>query len=334
MLDMKRRDFIALGGSAALLLAVKARRARAQQPAMPVIGFIHAGSPTSAGSHIASFRQGLNEMGYVEGRNVTIEYRWAEGRPDRYPELAADLIRQKVNLIATGANTPASRAAKAATSTIPIVFGVGDDPVKLGLVASLAQPGGNATGINFFIAELAAKRLGLLREIAPGAVRVAVLVNPANATTAESTVKDAEAAAPALGVQIQIFHAGTIREIDAAFASLVRQRFDAVFVGPDPFFNTRRVQLAIAAARHAVPTIFAQRDYAEAGGLMSYGANVADAYRQVGVYTGRILKGEKPAELPVVQSTKFELIINAQTAHTLSLTIPPSLLAIADEVIE
>jgi ABC-type uncharacterized transport system substrate-binding protein len=273
-------------------------------------------------------------MGYVEGRNVTIEYRWAEGRPDRYPELAADLIRLKVNVIATGANTPASRAAKAATSTIPIVFGVGDDPVKLGLVASLAQPGGNATGINFFIAELAAKRLGLLREIAPGAARVAVLVNPANATTAESTVKDAEAAAPALGMQIQIFHAGTIHEIDATFASHVRQRFDAVFVGPDPFFNTRRVQLAIAAARHAIPTIFAQRDYAEAGGLMSYGANVSDAYRQVGVYTGRILKGEKPADLPVVQSTKFEFVINAQTARTLGLTIPPSLLAIADEVIE
>ena len=327
---IRRRDFITLlGGAAAWPLA-----ARGQQPAMPVIGFIHAGSPTSPSSHVTSFRQGLNEMGYVEGRNVTIEYRWAEGRHDRYPELAADLIRQKVNVIATGANTPASRAAKAATSTIPIVFGVGDDPVKLGLVASLAQPGGNATGINFFIAELAAKRLGLLREIAPGATRVAVLVNPTNATTAESTVKDAEAAAPPLGVQIQIFHASTIREIDAAFASLVRQRFDAVFVGPDPFFNTRRVQLAIAAARDVVPAIFAQRDYAEAGGLMSYGANVSDAYRQVGVYTGRILKGEKPAELPVVQSTKFELVINAQTARTLGLTIPPGLLAIADEVIE
>ena len=328
---MRRREVITLLGGAA---AVWPLAARAQQPAMPVIGFIHAGSPTSSGSHIASFRQGLNEMGYVEGRNITIEYRWAEGRPDRYPELAADLIRRKVNVIATGANTPASRAAKAATSTIPIVFGVGDDPVKLGLVASLAQPGGNATGINFFIAELAAKRLGLLREIAPGAARVAVLVNPANATTAKSTVKDAEAAAPALGMQIQIFHAGTIHEIDATFASHVRQRFDAVFVGPDPFFNTRRVQLAIATARHAIPTIFAQRDYAEAGGLMSYGANVADAYRQVGVYTGRILKGEKPADLPVVQSTKFELVINAQTARTLGLTIPPSLLAIADEVIE
>ena len=327
---MRRREFITLIGCAAAAWPLVAR---AQQP-LPVVGFIHAGSPANSSSHVASFRQGLNEIGYVEGRNVTIEYRWAEGSHDRYPELAADLIRQKVNVIAIGANTPASRAAKAATSTIPIVFGVGDDPVRLGLVTSLARPGGNATGINFFIAELTAKRLGLLREMAPGAARVAVLVNPANATTAESTVKDVEATAPALGVQIQIFHAGTIREIDAAFANLVRQRFDAVFVGPDPFFNTRRVQLAIAAARHAVPTIFAQREYAEAGGLMSYGANVADAYRHVGVYTGRILKGEKPADLPVVQSTKFELVINAATARTLGLTIPPSLLALADEVIE
>ena len=329
--QLNRREFITLLGGAA---AAWPFAARAQQPAVSVVGFIHAGSPATSGSHVGSFRQGLNEMGYVEGRNVMIEYRWAEGRPDRYPELAADLIRQKVDVIAAGANTPASRAAKAATSTIPIVFGVGDDPVRLGLVASLAQPGGNATGINFFIAELTAKRLGLLREMAPGTARVAVLVNPANATTSESTVKDVEAAAPALGIQIQIFHAGTLREIDGAFESLVRQRSDAVFVGPDPFFNTRRVQLAIATARHAIPTIFAQRDYAEAGGLMSYGANVADAYRQIGVYTGRILKGEKPADLPVVQSTKFELVINAQTARTLGLTIPPSLLAIADEVIE
>ena len=272
-------------------------------------------------------------MGYFEGRNILIEYRWAEGHHDRYPELAADLIRQKVVVIATGANSSASLAVKAATSTIPIVFGVGEDPVKLGLVASLARPGGNATGINFFATELTAKRLGLLREMVPGAARLAFLVNPAN-VTAESTVKDLEAAAPAFGVQIQIFDAGTIREIDAAFASLVRQRFDALFVGPDLFFSTRRVQLAIAAARHAVPTIFAQREYAEAGGLMSYGTNIADTYRQVGVYTGRILKGAKPADLPVVQSTKFELVINAQTARTLGLTVPDNLLATADEVIE
>jgi putative tryptophan/tyrosine transport system substrate-binding protein len=331
MLDLKRRQFITLLGGAA---AAWPLAARAQQPAMPVVGFIHAGSAATSRLHTTAFRQGLNESGYVEGRNVTIEYRWAEGRPDQYPKLVADLIRQKVNVIATGANTPASRAAKAATSTIPIVFGVGDDPVKLGLVASLARPGGNATGVNFFIAELAAKRLGLLREMLPGAARMAVLVNPANKTTTESTVKDVETAAPTLGLQIQIFHADTAREIDAAYASLVRQRFDALFVGPSPFFNTRRVQLAIAAARHAVPTVFAQRDYAEVGGLVSYGANISDTYRQVGVYTGRILKGEKPTDLPVVQSTKFELVINAQTARTLGLTVPPSLLAIADEVIE
>jgi putative ABC transport system substrate-binding protein len=327
---MRRRNFISLVGGLAVAWPIAAG---AQQSAMPVVGFIDVGSPADSGAHVASFRQGLNDMGYFEGRNILIEYRWAEGRHDRYPELAADLIRQKVNVIATGANSSASLAVKAATSTIPIVFGVGEDPVKLGLVASLARPGGNATGINFFAAELTAKRLGLLREMVPGAARLAFLVNPAN-VTAESTVKDLEAAAPAFGVQIQIFDAGTIREIDAAFASLVRQRFDALFVGPDLFFSTRRVQLAIAAARHAVPTIFAQREYAEAGGLMSYGTNIADTYRQVGVYTGRILKGAKPADLPVVQSTKFELVINAQTARTLGLTVPDNLLATADEVIE
>ena len=326
---MDRRHFITLLGGAAFAWPLAAR---AQQPAMPVIGFIHGGFPATA--HVGSFRQGLNEMGYVEGRNVMIEYRWAEGRNDRYPELVADLIRQKVNVIATGANTPASLVAKAATSTIPIVFGVGADPVKLGLVASLARPGGNVTGINFFVAEIAAKRLGLLRELVPGAARVALLVNPANVTTTESTLKDVQAAAAALGVQIRVFNASTSREIDAAYAGLVRERVDALFVGPAPFFNSRRVQLAIGAARHAVPAIFAGRDYVEAGGLMSYGTNIADTYRQVGVYTGRILKGEKPADLPVLQSTKFELVINAQTARTLGLTVPPSLLATADEVIE
>ena len=248
---MRRRNFISLVGGLAVAWPIAAG---AQQSAMPVVGFIDVGSPADSGAHVASFRQGLNDMGYFEGRNILIEYRWAEGRHDRYPELAADLIRQKVNVIATGANSSASLAVKAATSTIPIVFGVGEDPVKLGLVASLARSGGNATGINFFATELTAKRLGLLREMVPGAARLAFLVNPAN-VTAESTVKDLEAAAPAFGVQIQIFDAGTIREIDAAFASLVRQRFDALFVGPDLFFSTRRVQLAIGAARHAVPTI-------------------------------------------------------------------------------
>jgi len=329
---MRRREFITLlgGATAAWPLA-----ARGQQPAMPVIGIINPGLPeTEPRSRMIAFRQGLNESGYVEGQNVTIEYRWAEGRHDRYSELVADLIRQKVSVISTGANTPASLVAKASTSTIPIVFGVGEDPVKLGLVASLARPGGNATGVNFFIAELAAKRLGLLREMVPGTARVAVLVNPANATTAESTVKDVQAAAAAPELQIQVFNAGTIREIDAAFANLVRERIDALFVSPDPFFNSRRVHLAVLAAHRAIPATYAGRDYAEAGGLMSYGSNLADTYRQIGIYTGRLLKGAKPADLPVVQSTKFELVINAPTARMLGLTVPDKLLVAADEVIE
>ena len=330
-MSMKRRSFITLlGGAAAWPLA-----AHAQQPAMPVIGFLHAGSPeTEPGSRMIAFRHGLNESGYVEGQNVTIEYRWAEGRHDRYSELVADLIRRKVTVITTGANTPGSLAAKAATSTIPIVFGVGQDPVKLGLVASLARPGGNATGVNFFIAELAAKRLGLLRELIPAMARVAVLVNPTNPANAESTVKDMQAAAPALGLQVQIFNASTSRQIDAAFANLVRERIDALFVGPDPFFNTRRVHLAVLAGRLAIPATYAGRDYAEAGGLMSYGSDLADTYRQIGAYVGRILKGAKTADLPVVQTSKLELVINAQTARTLGLEVPPTLLARADEVIE
>jgi len=329
---MKRREFITLIGSGA---AAWPLAAHAQQPAMPVIGFLHAGSPeTEPGSRMIAFRHGLNESGYVEGQNVTIEYRWAEGRHDRYSELVADLIRRKVTVITTGANTPGSLAAKAATSTIPIVFGVGQDPVKLGLVASLARPGGNATGVNFFIAELAAKRLGLLRELVPAMASVAVLVNPANPANAESTVKDMQAAAPALGLQVQIFNASTSRQIDAAFANLVRERIDALFVGPDPFFNTRRVHLAVLAGRLAIPATYAGRDYAEAGGLMSYGSDLADTYRQIGAYVGRILKGAKTADLPVVQTSKLELVINAQTARTLGLEVPPTLLARADEVIE
>jgi putative ABC transport system substrate-binding protein len=327
-----RREFITLlGGAAAWPLA-----ARAQQPAMPVIGMIAGGWPeTEPKSRMIAFRQGLNESGYVEGQNVTIEYRWMmDGHHDRYSELVADLVRRKVSVIATGANTPASLAAKAATSTIPIVFGVGQDPVKLGLVASLARPGGNATGVNFFIAELAAKRLGLLREMVPGMARVAVLVNPANAPNSESTVKDVQAAASALGLQIQIFNASTSREIDAALTNLVREQIDALFVGPDPFFNSRRVHLAVLAARLAIPATYAGRDYAEAGGLMSYGSNLADTYRQIGAYVGRILKGAKPADLPVVQTSKLELVVNAQTARTLGLNVPPTLLARADEVIE
>ena len=309
---MNRREFITLLGSAAAWPLA----ARAQQQAMPVIGIIHAGLPQNEpGSRMIAFRQGLNESGYVEGQNVTIEYRWAEGHYDRYSELMADLIRRKV--IATGANTPGSVAARAATSTIPIVFGVGQDPVKLGLVESLARPGGNATGVNFFVAELAAKRLGLLREMVPGMARAAVLVNPNNAANTEATMKDVQAAAPALGLQIQIFNASTSREIDAALTNLVRKQIDALFVGPDPFFNSRRVQLAVLAARLAIPATYAGRDYAEAGGLMSYGSNLADTYRQIGAYVGRILKGAKPADLPVVQTSKLELVVNAQTARTL-----------------
>jgi putative ABC transport system substrate-binding protein len=291
MSDLRRRDFITFVGGVA---AAWPLAARAQQPAMPVIGFLHAASPETAAHNVAAFRQGLKENGYVEGQNVAIEYRWAEGRADRYPELVADLVRRKVNVIVTGANTLAARAAKAATSTIPIVFGVAEDPVKLGLVASLARPGGNATGVNIFLAELAAKRLGLLHEMVPRAARVAVLVNPSSKTTAESTVQDVQAAAPVLGLQIQLFSAGTIREIDAVYASLARERVDALFVGPDPFFSSRRVHLALEAARHAVPATYAGRHYVEAGGLMSYGPNPLDTNRQNGVYAGRILRGEKP----------------------------------------
>ena len=328
---IRRREFITLLGGAA---AAWPLAARAQQPTVPVIGLISALDPESSVSRMTNFRRGLQELGFVEGQNVMIEYRWAEGRADPYPELVADLIRRKVNVIVTGANTPASRAAKVATSTIPIVFGVAEDPVKLGLVRSLARPGGNATGVNIFIAELAAKRLGLLREMVPQAARVAVLVNPNNKTTAESTVQDVQAAAPELGLQVQLFSAGTIREIDAVFASLARHRLDALFVAPDPFFSSRRMQLALESARHAVPATYSGRHYVEAGGMMSYGTNVVDAWRQLGVYAGRILKGEKPADLPVVQASKFELVLNAQTARTLGLDVPPTLLARADEVIE
>jgi putative ABC transport system substrate-binding protein len=327
---MKRRAFILGGGAAAAWL----RAARAQQPAMPVIGLINAGSPETSVSRLAAFRQGLNESGHVEGQNVTIEYRWAEGRYDRYPELVADLIRRNVGVIATGASAPAALAAKAATSTIPIVFGVGEDPVKLGLVASLARSGNNVTGVNFFTAEVAAKRLGLLRELVPGARLVAVLVNPANPFSAESVVRDVQVAAPALGLQFQILNAATIREIDAAYASLVRERADALVVAGDGFFNSRRVQLAMLAVHHAVPATYSVRDYPEAGGLISYGTSFTDTFRQIGSYCGRILRGTKPSDLPVLQSTKFELVINMQAARMLSLEVPPMLLARADEVIE
>jgi ABC-type uncharacterized transport system substrate-binding protein len=323
---MKRRAFITLlGGAAAWPLA-----ARAQQP-LPVIGFLDAASAAERTDFMAAFRQGLAETGYVEGQNVAIEYRWAEGRYDRLPELAADLVRRRVSVIATPATTGAALVAKAATATIPIVFGVGVDPVQLGLVASLNRPGGNATGVNFFTIELMAKRTQLLRELVPGAKRVAVLVNPTDRSN-DSTVRDVEAAV--IGQQVLAFEAATGREIDAAFESLERKKVDALFVAGGAFYAARRVQLAVLAARYAVPATYSQRTFVEAGGLMSYGTNLADTWRQVGLYTARILKGAKPTDLPVVQSSKFELVINLNTARALRFEVPPSLLARADEVIE
>jgi len=283
---------------------------------------------------VAAFRKGLSEASYVEGQNVTVEYNWLEGRYDRVLTLVADLVRRRVAVIATPGNTIAALAAKAATPTIPIVFGVGEDPVKLGLVASLARPGGNATGVNFFFSEVVAKRLELLHELVPKAVRIAVLVNPTNTPSTEAALRDIPAAARALGLQIQLLNASTSREIEAAFATLVRDRADALFVAPDAFFNSRGVQFATLAAAHRVPAAYALREYVVAGGLMSYATDNVDMWRQVGVYTGQILKGAKPADLPVVQSTKFEFVINLQTARALGIEVPPQLLASADEVIE
>ena len=325
---MKRREFISLlGGAAAAWPLV----ARAQQ-AMPVIGFLDTRSPDTMADRMRGFRQGLRESGYIEGDNVTIAYRWAENQMDRLPELAADLVHRRVSVIAAFATAPAF-AAKAATTTIPIVFLAPEDPVRFGLVASLARPDGNLTGINLFTGELSAKRLEILREMVTGATHVAVLVNPTNPTM-ETTVGDVEAAARATGLQVQVFNASTSGEIDAAFASFARERPDAVFVHLDVFLNSRRAQLVNLASRHALPAIYANRDVVEMGGLLSYGTDIADSFRQVGVYTGRILKGAKPAELPVLQSSKYELVINHQTARMLDLTVPPSLLAVADEAIE
>jgi putative ABC transport system substrate-binding protein len=328
---MRRREFLGVLGGAAVAWPVAAH---AQQRAIPVIGFLHTASPRPFASHFAAFRRGLSETGYVEGRNVTIEYRWAEGHFDRVPALVADLVHRRVNVIAAPGSTSAAVVVKAATTTIPIVFGVSDDPVKFGLVASFAHPGGNATGINFFTAELVAKRLGLLRELVPKAVRIGVLVNPANTANTEATLRQVQAAARTMGLHIEVFKASTSGEIDAAFAALARARPDAMFVAPDAFYNSRRVQLATLAARFAIPAAFSVRDYAVAGGLMSYGTSIDDMFHQVGIYTGRVLKGEKPADLPVVQSTKFEFVINLRTAKALGLTVPPTLLARADEVIE
>jgi putative ABC transport system substrate-binding protein len=328
---MKRREFITLLGGAAVAWPLSAR---AQQPAMPVIGLLDTRSPEALTDRLRGFRRGLKDTGYVEGENVAIEYRWAENQLDRLPVLAAELVRRRVALIATSGGPAVAFAAKAATTTIPIVFAVADDPVRLGLVASLSRPDGNLTGINFLVGELTAKRLELLRALVPAATRLAGLVNPANATNTETTLRDVEPAARTMGLEIQVLNASTSREIDAAFATIARERPDALFVGNDAFFNARRVQLVLLAGRHGLPAIYWDREFAEAGGLMTYGSNIVDVYRQVGDYAGRILKGAKPADLPVVQSSKFELVINHQTARMLGLTVPPALLALADEVIE
>jgi putative ABC transport system substrate-binding protein len=327
---MRRRQFITLlGGAATWPLA-----ARAQQPAMPVVGFLNPGSADTSASYAAAFRKGLSETGYVEGQNVVIEYHWLEGRYDGLPALVLDLVRRHVTVIATPGSVVSAIAAKAATATIPIVFGVGEDPVKLGLVASLARPGGNATGVNYFSQELVAKRLGLLHELVPKAVRVAVLLNPANATNAETTLQDALEAARSIGLQIHVLNASTIHEIDAAFAALADERPDALFVAGDAFFESRRVQFVTLAARDRIPATYSRRSIVEAGGLMSYGTDGSGMYRQVGVYAGNILKGAKPADLPVLQSTKLEFIINLQTARTLGVEVPSGVLATADGVIE
>jgi putative ABC transport system substrate-binding protein len=301
---------------------------------MPVIGLLDPRSPDELADRLRGFRQGVKEAGVVEGQNAAIEYRWAENQMNRLSELAADLVRRQVAVIVTPGGLVSALAAKAATTTIPIVFVVADDPVRLGLVASLGRPDGNLTGINFFSGELSAKRFELLHELVPAATRVTVLVNPSNAANAETALREAETAAHSIGLKIQVFKASTSREINAVFATFAGERPEVMFLGTDPFFNSRRIQLVQLAARYAVPTSYPSRDYVQAGGLMSYGADISDAWRQVGFYSGRIVKGAKPAELPVVQSSKFELAINAETARMLGLTVPPSLLAQADEVIE
>ena len=327
---MIRREFIAglWGAAAAWPLG-----AFGQQRPVPMIGFLSSQYPAGYLEPLRGFRQGLKESGYVEGENVTIEYRWAENQTDRLPELAAELIRRGI-VVMTAMDSPTVLAAKAVTTTIPIVFNTGEDPARLGLVTSLARPGGNLTGVNFFAAELAAKRLGLLRELLPGAARIGVIVNPDHATITESTLRDLEPAAREAGLQVRVLNASSGAEIAAAFATVGRERLDALLLGSGPHFSNRRVQLALLAARYAVPTMYTGRQYVEAGGLISYGTSLSDAWRQVGVYAGHILKGAKPADLPVIQSSKFELSINTEAARILGLTIPSTLLARADEVIE
>lgn len=326
---MRRREFIAAFGCAVMWPL----STHAQQSTMPVIGFLHAGSPEPNAKFVAAFRNGLNESGFVEGKNVTIQYRWAAGRLDVLPELAADLIRRNVSVIATPLSTQATLAAKAATTTIPIVFGSGGDPVAMGLVASFSRPGGNVTGVAFMSAQLGAKRLGVLHELLPSATHLAVLGNSHNELTVE-TIKDVDANAGAVGMQVDAFYAGTDTEIEAAFAAMAQKHAQALLVAPDEFFTTRMESLAKLSLRDAIPTTYAISEFPKAGGLMSYGPDFANAYRETGIYTGRVLKGEKPANLPIEQPTKFEFVINLKTAKALGITVPPSLLATADEVIE
>jgi putative ABC transport system substrate-binding protein len=326
---MKRREFIAaFVGAVASPIG-----AQAQQPTMPVIGFLSSQSSETNLDLVRAFRQALRQTGHIEGENLAIEYRWAENQIDQLPMLVADLVRRRVAVIAV-VGGPASAAVGKATATIPIVFAVPEDPVGLGLVASLARPGGNATGVNFFAVELAAKRLGLLRELVPAATRIAVLLNPAEAAIAAANLREVETAARAMAMQIQVVRASTPSEIDAAFATFVGERPDALFISSGPFFTSRRIQLAHQATRHALPAIHASRLYADVGGMMSYGTSQTETYRQIGAYAGAILNGAKPAVMPVVQSSTFELVINAQTARVLGLTVPPALLARADVVIE
>ena len=328
--QLNRREFIALVGGAAAWPLV----AHAQQSAMPVIGFLGTISPDRWASRLHACRQGLSETGYVEGRNVGIEYRWAEGQNDRLPALAADLVRRQVRVIATPESTPAAFAAKAATTTIPIVFSVGVDPVAVGLVASLNRPGGNLTGVTNLNAEILPKRLELMHELVPTATTIALLVNPSNPLVAETESRDAQTAARTLGLQLHVLHASTDRDFDTVFASLAQMRAVALVINTDVFFNSRSEQLAALALRHTVPAIFQYREFVASGGLMSYGTSATDVFRQVGIYTSRLLRGESPADLPVQQVTKIELIINLKTARTLGLTVPLSLLGRADEVIE
>jgi putative ABC transport system substrate-binding protein len=319
-----------LGGSA---VAAWPLAARAQQPAMPVVGFMSSASAAPWAHLVAAFRDGLKAIGFVEGQNVAIDFRWADGQYDKLPMIAAELVRREVTVIVAGGGAPAVLPAMAATTTIPIVFSTGGDPVKLGLVSSLNRPGGNATGVYVFAADIEAKRLGLLRDLVPTSALIGVLLNPNN-PNAKTQSKDVQEAARAMGQKIQIVHAGTEAALGTTFTTLTQMRADALSVGGDPFFNSRRNLLILLATRHGIPTMYDQREFVQAGGLMSYGTSLSDAYRQIGIYTGRILKGEKPADLPVVQSTKFDLVINLNAAKALGLEVPPTLLARADELIE